>query len=946
MKHLLLCFSLLLPSILFCQSIQFKERPSPFGSNPPTSFIFNGVTDINGDLLDDVLSVDNGNHFIPYLQQNPYLPFLRDTSIMLGEKMHWTIAVGDLNGDGRRDIVLPGYTEPIKILYGHVNSFVYKDLDGQGIYPQALSLIDVNADGYLDIFLANDYARNVVFLNNGDETWTYEPTFFGESEQSSITAGNYGCTWTDFDLDGDLDLYVAKCYGDATDPKDPRRVNKLFEQVSPGHFVFDSLNRKGLAFGAQSWTSNFGDLDNDGDLDVLVTHHDSLAYLLRNDGGRYTRVERVAGVAISGFPLQSLLRDFDNNGYLDIMVAGNPAYLYLNQGNWSFARVPAPFGLYSPASVAVGDLNGDGFLDVYANYSFTNDFPQLDKIYINQGNSNSYISFNLVGDAPNTDAIGAFLTLYSKAGLQSRELIAGESYGISNSHLVHFGLGSVQKVDSVVIHWPDGTVNTFRDLRINTVNTLEKGGCHSVMKSLNYSSLELLCVGDTLRISAPTDAHAIVWMDGDTSRDKRVVQPGLYSAKWRNTQGCIEYSRPVTFVHSEVPTPRIEFLKGEEVNCEGTEVVLGMKSQLAGKWYGRIRTDTLRVLSNSKVYFTDTNRCGTFISEVQEVSFVTPPVPPLVQDVHVKRGDQAVLVSDREDTYWYNDKEDNTPVHFGSRWVLPGIMRDSTVWAGRVFEYKYGVGHYGLSLNQAKDLGYHVGRKNVSTYFTVQKDMILHSVRTKTDMPGRRTFEIFDPAGQMVFQKTIALDTGMNTILMDVPLSAAKGSYRISTNRDTNMQVLGTVSPRLVRSVVNFGYPYLGGGLFRIERSSLSPHAYYYFYDWEVMRMPLACSGDKVPVHIIVDTSLGVMSSHLDAQLNVFPNPTSEDELNIDIPDDFFVFPIHASFLSVEGKEILRCRIKHSQSNILDIHELSRGVYVLMLSDKSGQYYIQRIVKL
>ena len=154
-----------------------------------------------------------------------------------------------------------------------------------------------------------------------------------------------------------------------------------------------------------------------------------------------------------------MFRDFDNNGFVDLMLAGHENTIFWNFGNLVFSRDtviwPDPVKV---ASFALGDLNSDGFLDVYALYDWINPGLNADKILMNNTNNNNYLDVFLKGTISNINGIGARLELYGTWGVQIRDVRSGESYGVMNSFRQHFGLGANSSVDSLIIKWPSGII--------------------------------------------------------------------------------------------------------------------------------------------------------------------------------------------------------------------------------------------------------------------------------------------------------------------------------------------------------------------------------------------------------------------------------------------------------------------------------------------------------
>ncbi len=947
-------FSGLLLSLRLVAQVHFQRIDFFPDTMHPSSFMFNGIVDINDDLLDDVLAVDRGKHFIPFYQSSKYVPPRTGQEIAIGKEKHWCLAVADLDADGRRDIVIPGYTEPISVLYREGSGYRQEKVK-YDIYPQASSLLDVNGDGFLDIFVANDDARNVVFLSDGQGHWVARPDYLGESSDVKITAGNYGSTWTDFDMDGDLDLYISKCFGNQSNPKDPRRVNRLFEQVRPGVYVLDTANHYGLAFGAQSWTSSFGDLDNDGDLDMLVTHHDSLAYLLRNDGGTYVRVEQEASVEISGFPLQSLFRDFDNNGYLDILVAGNPAYLYFNMGDWHFVKQNEPFGVYPPKSIAVGDLNDDGFLDIFTSYSDFIDVSYPDQIYQNNATENHYISFKLIGQPPNTDAIGAKVLLYKKmkgkSAVMIREVMAGESYGIMNSLKLHFGLGADVQIDSVVILWPDGQRSFYpgATLTPDEIQVVEQGACMTSRRAILEKDFADICTGEHLELHLDESYFTkdVRWMDGDTVSVKNVTDAGVYSVRGRGADGCLYYSRLLTVFKNRRPEPGISFVEGDTFNCTGSRTILVAKGTDRVKWWGISPADTLNISSDTSIWVTDSLRCGAASSDTLNIHFNGQENAPETEDVTVKRGEDVVLLAKDTNTLWYAGATADTAIARGKRLKLDAVQRDTAFWLATVDTMAFDTVFCGLSLFRLHKRGYHVDRKNVKIYFRVDKDIRLHSVNTRTDKGGERIIEIYNPKGDLIFQRSVVLDSGTTRISLGVDLPKEDGLYAITTNTETNLRVLGTVSPRLIRNIMPFGYPYRCSPYLEIVKPSFSSKAYYYFYDWEVSGRSLICQSPRAKLSVLVDTVSRVRQPGDKYDILISPNPVLANRVKLVFPDNFPSGEFKLSIRTLMGYEMVKkMRFTSTRQLECSLTDVPPGIFLLSVCHTSGACWNFKLVKL
>ena len=243
-----------------------------------------------------------------------------------------------------------------------------------------------------------------------------------------------------------------------------------------------------LKNGEQTWLTDFGDIDNDGDLDAIIINHGSGPNLMRNNGnGTFTEITASSGLlptlnAENIYGVQGFFKDFNNDGFLDLMVSGDAHFLFYGNGNGTFQPVSNPFNSNTIQAFTVGDLNHDGFLDIYAGYATGLNTPTTikDVLWLNQGNANNFFNVQLVGVQSNVNGIGARVELYGSWGLQIREVRAGEGYGVMNSLTQHFGLGASTTIDKVVVKWPSGIVDESLNPGANqflTITDVEAQNC-------------------------------------------------------------------------------------------------------------------------------------------------------------------------------------------------------------------------------------------------------------------------------------------------------------------------------------------------------------------------------------------------------------------------------------------------------------------------------------
>jgi len=449
----------------------FTDASATLGNSGLSSGVALGVTDMNGDGLDDIVRLDDADYLEVEYQQ-PDGTFLHYAFGDLPGSQ-WGMALGDIDGNGMIDVFTSGAYNGLKILRANEagDDFELTIMNTPDVFTQCVNFADIDNNGTLDLFVCHDDGISAPLNNDGTGTFTYDLGLIDPaSTVPSDNSGNYGSVWTDYDSDGDLDLYIAKCRLFVNDPMDGRRLNLLFENDGKGNYT-DVAEAVGLRPGAQSWSMDFGDIDNDGDMDAFLVNHDMLSQLYVNDGGTYTDVTAASGL-VPGLMavdqgIQSIFEDFDNDTFLDLLVTGREGEhrLFLSNGDLTFTEQVDPFPTGGPGiqSAAVGDLDADGFRDVLAGFATGYNNPSNanpDRLFLNPGNANHWLDVRLTGTTSNTSGVGARIELHGAWGVMVREVRAGEGYGITNSFTRHFGLGGAETIDSVVVHWPSGQVDT------------------------------------------------------------------------------------------------------------------------------------------------------------------------------------------------------------------------------------------------------------------------------------------------------------------------------------------------------------------------------------------------------------------------------------------------------------------------------------------------------
>ncbi len=292
----------------------------------------------------------------------------------------------------------------------------YKPLAGLGV-----TSIDVNGDGWLDIYVTNDGKPNQLWINNKGKNFTDDGLFAGVAVNNDGHAeASMGISAGDFDRDGDEDLFMTHIMGE---------TNTLY--ISDGKGLFEdrtiSAGLSAVSFPFTSFGTSWVDYDNDGWLDLFVAN------------GAVLKIEKLA-LKGDPYPLHQPNQLFRNeNGKKLIDVS--------DQSKKSFSVSEVSRG------TAFGDIDNDGDIDILV--SNNNGHVRLLK---NNTNGNKWIGLQLIDPKKKRDMLGTKVVLKRKGQPLLLKYVRTEgSYCASNDPRLVFGLGSDSKIDEIEITWPDGS---------------------------------------------------------------------------------------------------------------------------------------------------------------------------------------------------------------------------------------------------------------------------------------------------------------------------------------------------------------------------------------------------------------------------------------------------------------------------------------------------------
>ncbi len=456
-------------------SEQAAQRGIQFNVRPYTSSVFGygvGLADLDNDGDLEVIAVGDAGNGIRIWENNGSGHFT-DRSLfpsidgLVPSVLYSGVSAADYDNDGDLDLYISGYGAPDLLLrndgqWSWTNVTAQAGLGDSGT-GCGLAWADYNADGWLDLYLANRTGtfiqgqgmfaqNNRLYRNNGDGTFTDVAVEMGVDDHG---APSFQGNFFDYNHDGRPDLYLAndKGTGPCIYP------SRLFR--NDGDTFTEVSLETGSLLCIDAMTVTIGDFNNDLLQDIYLSNNfDGNVLLIALPDGTFVDQAAESGTLSNHFGWASQFLDVENDGHLELFVCNSTGAneLFSHAGAFPCTDLAPAYGVQGGANdftfcAAVGDLNNDGAMDLVVS-----SVSRPLRVFINNGVAqHDWLKIRVLCEHAYRDAYNAIVTVVTSRDIYRREIVPNSGFKTQNDMLAHFGLDENAAIEEVRVRWPSGT---------------------------------------------------------------------------------------------------------------------------------------------------------------------------------------------------------------------------------------------------------------------------------------------------------------------------------------------------------------------------------------------------------------------------------------------------------------------------------------------------------
>lgn len=859
-----------------------------------------GGLDMNGDGWDDVVRITkNGIIITLYESQKQNDVFF---PIKIQVPPVWSIAAGDLNNDGFNDLVFGGHNRVSFLIFNADKNIYVEQVMPESVLCQRTTLFDINNDGLLDALICNDVGENLLYRNLGEGIMINDQSLITLSKLS----GNYSALWTDLNNDHLNDLYISKCKINAQ-PGDPVRTNLLYIQISNNAFI-EAGSAMGLDDNAQTWTTVFEDFNNDGWVDAFIANHDMQNRLMANLNGQYF-IDTIQHSGIDAVDLgafENLAVDINNDGFIDIL-SDLKNELYLNRDSFKFKSVDLPF---KPSALL--DFNRDGFLDILSQR----------KIFIAKDNGNHWISFQLHGLQSNRNGIGAKIEIRHQGFKMIREVRASQGYSPANSLCANFGLGSHEKIDSVIIYWSSGIQTILTDLSANKKYEVPESSCVYFKNEIKVFE-DYICNNEIKSILPHDDEINYFLHPFHKHGIDSITSPGVYQLYYHNNQ-CTAVGHRYIMKKADEIKPLVNVETTSKVFCHGDTLHLNTNiNNKVIQWSNGKIGNNLPVFESGLYWFSFDSTCsqGQIHSDTLEVIF--NKVADIDEVIINESTDSIFVMANGNNCKWYFNASDVEPMYEGCFLALPINEKGKIIYLENEATFQSNALHVG----KIDTSGFVTTTSTPNgLYFTAKEPFILDSVTMyvlNIIETGLREIQLLNENGVVIRSTEVELKSGENKVAIHFMIE--KGRFGLKSIYDSHTTNIGFID-----------YPFHLGDFGSIDASFTNENFYPDFFNWVIKATDFSCKSDRQAVLL--------EANHIDDSDNnptiIFPNPAF-DEIRFSGITNKLKYDVY----NVLGQKLISDFIP-LKNNSISLVTLPTGFYLLKVEGpgvKSKTYSFYKI---